>query len=337
VRQQIPAALGPLIEPGDLVLSLGAGDIHEQGARLAADLAKLEELQAAMGPGVGRLYEPLSRHTTLRVGGPAQFWLEPETEAGFARLVRHCTANAIKIFVIGRGSNLLVRDGGISGAVVHLARGEFRHIEVNGAQITAGAGVKQKELAYAARDALIAGFEWLEGIPGQVGGALRMNAGAMGGETFRQVISVRYVDEQGSFHTKTPAELDVHYRDVPSLERNYAVAATFGGQPGTAEEIHALLEASMQKRRTTQPKESSAGCIFKNPAAYPAGKLVDELGLKDSRVGGARVSNIHGNFIVNDGNATAADVLGLIEKIKATARERRGIELETEVQILGDA
>jgi UDP-N-acetylmuramate--L-alanine ligase/UDP-N-acetylenolpyruvoylglucosamine reductase len=337
VREQIPTALGPLIEPGDLVISLGAGDIHEQGSRIATDIAKLEELQVAMGPGVARLYEPLARHTTLRVGGPAQYWLEPETEAGFARLVRHCTANAIKLFVIGRGSNLLVRDGGIPGAVVHLARGEFRHIEVDGNRIIAGAGVKLKELSYAARDALIAGFEWLEGIPGQVGGALRMNAGAMGGETFRQVISVRFVDEQGNFHTKTPAELEVHYRDVPSLARNYAVAATFGGQPGKAEEIHALLEASMQKRRTTQPKESSAGCIFKNPAAYPAGKLVDELGLKDTRVGGARVSPIHGNFIVNDGNATAADVLALIDKIKAIAREQRGIELETEVQILGEA
>ena len=336
VRQQIPAALGPLLEPGDLILSLGAGDIHEQGARLASDLAKLEELSAAMGPGVARLYEPLAKHTTLRVGGPAQFWLEPETEAGFARLVRHCTANAIQLFVIGRGSNLLVRDGGISGAVVHLARGEFRHIEVNGNQITAGAGVKLKELAYAARDALIGGFEWLEGIPGQIGGGLRMNAGAMGGETFRQVVSVRFIDAQGNFHTKTPAELEVHYRDVPSLASNYAVAATFEGVPGKAEEIHALLEASMQKRRASQPKESSAGCIFKNPAACGAGKLVDELGLKDTRVGGARVSTVHGNFIVNDGNATAADVLTLIDKIKTVAREQRGIELETEVQILGE-
>jgi len=337
VRQQMPAAVGPLLEPGDLILSLGAGDIHEQGALLAADLARLEELRAAMGPGVARLYEPLAGHTTLRVGGPAQFWLEPETEAGFARLVRHCTANAIPLFVIGRGSNLLIRDGGISGAVVHLARGEFRHIEVNGTLITAGAGVKLKELAYAARDALIADFEFLEGIPGQVGGALRMNAGAMGSETFRQVVSVRFVDEQGNFHTKTPADLEVHYRNVPSLARNYAVAAAFQGQPGNAGEIHALLDASMQKRRSSQPKESSAGCIFKNPAACPAGKLVDELGFKDTRIGGARVSAIHGNFIVNDGNATAAEVLALIDKIKAAAREQRGIELETEVQILGES
>ncbi len=334
-RKQIPAALGPLLGPGDLVLSLGAGDIHEQGAQLAADLARLEELHAAMGQGVARLYEPLARHTTLRVGGPAQFWLEPETEAGFARLVRHCTANTIPLFVIGRGSNLLISDGGIAGAVVHLARGEFRNITVNGTEITAGAGVKLKELSYAARDALIAGFEWFEGIPGQVGGALRMNAGAMGGETFRQVTSVRYVDAQGVFHTVVPSDMQVHYRDVPSLARNYAVAATFKGAPGKAEEIHALLDASMQKRRLTQPKESSAGCIFKNPPSCPAGKLVDELGLKDTRVGGARVSTIHGNFIVNDGNATAADVLELIAKIKAIALEKRGIELETEVQILG--
>ena len=337
VRQHIPAAMGPLLESGDLILSLGAGDIHEQGTRIAADLAKLEELRAAMGSGISRLYEPLAGHTTLRVGGPAQFWLEPETEAGFARLVRHCTANSIPLFVIGRGSNLLIRDGGISGAVVHLARGEFRNIAIDGNLITAAAGVKLKELAYAARDARIAGFEFLEGIPGQVGGALRMNAGAMGGETFRQVVNVRFVDDHGNFHTRTPAELEVHYRNVPSLARNYAVAASFQGQPGNAGEIHALLEASIQKRRTTQPRESSAGCIFKNPVACPAGKLVDELGFKDTRIGGARVSPVHGNFIVNDGNATAADVLALIDKIKTAAREQRGIELETEVQILGES
>jgi UDP-N-acetylenolpyruvoylglucosamine reductase len=150
------------------------------------------------------------------------------------------------------------------------------------------------------------------------------------------VVSVRYVDAQGEFHTKTPAELDVHYRHVGSLVRNFAVAATFRGAPSTAEEIERLLEESQHKRRTTQPKESSAGCIFKNPGPTPAGKLVDELGLKGSRVGHARVSEVHGNFIVNEGGATAADVLALIARVKEKALRERNITLETEVQIVGE-
>lgn len=335
-REHITAEVGRLLEPGDLILSLGAGNIHEQGNALARDVATLDELLNAMGPGSIKLYEPLARHTTMRVGGPAQFWAEPETEEGFARLVRSCTEKSLPIFVMGRGSNLLIRDGGIRGVVVHLARGEFKRLEVHDGLISAGVGVKQRELAIAARDAQIGGFEWFEGIPGNVGGALRMNAGAMGGETFRQVVSVRYVDAHGDFHTRTPQEMDVHYRDVPMLTTNYAVSAIFRGVPAAAEDIVRKLEESMTKRRTSQPKESSAGCIFKNPVTIPAGKLIDELGLKGARVGGARVSEIHGNFIVNEGGATATDVLGLIQKIKETAKRERAIDLHTEVQIVGE-
>jgi len=334
-RRQITCDIGRIIGPGDLILSLGAGNIHEQGSVLARDISVLESVMDVMGPGLAKLYEPLSKHTTMRIGGPAQFWVEPETEEGFARLVRFTTERGIPLFVMGRGSNLLVRDGGIRGVVVHLARGEFRHIEVHGTHISAGVGVKQRELAIAARDAQIGGFEWFEGIPGNVGGALRMNAGAMGGETFSQVVSVRFVDAGGEFHTRMPSELEVRYRDVPSLAKNYAVSATFRGETAAAADIAARLEASQQKRRTSQPKESSAGCIFKNPDTVPAGKLIDELGLKGMRVGGARVSEIHGNFIVNEGGATTREVLELIAKIRECALRERKIELHTEVQIVG--
>ncbi|HEV7866838.1 MAG TPA: UDP-N-acetylmuramate--L-alanine ligase [Chthoniobacteraceae bacterium] len=335
-RKKIALEIGRRLEPGDCVISLGAGNIHEAASLLARDVALLDELQTVMGDGSIKLYEPLSKHTTMRVGGPAQFWAEPESEEAFARLVRFCTLRAIPLFVMGRGSNLLVRDGGIRGVVVHLVRGEFKKIEVREGKIHAGVGVKQKELAYAARDAEIGGFEWFEGIPGNVGGALRMNAGAMGGETFRQVVSVRFIDPHGNFHMKTAAEMDVRYRHCGTLEKNYAVSATFLGEPGNSEEIEKNLEASTHKRRTTQPRESSAGCIFKNPITIGAGKLVDELGLKGTRIGGAKVSEVHGNFLVNAGGATAADVLMLIEQIKATALRERGISLETEVQIVGD-
>jgi len=329
--------VGNMLDSGDLVLSLGAGNIHEQLSILAADLVVAEQLKATVGEeGDVRLYEPLSKHTTLRVGGPAQFWVEPRDEKSFAELIRFCRRENIPLFIIGRGSNLLVRDGGIRGVVVHPCGGDFDKIEVDGVEITAGAGAKLREIAYAARAANLGGLEWMEGIPGAVGGALRMNAGAMGAQTFGNVVRIRYLDGEGNAQTKTRDELEVHYRKVPLLETNFAVSATFHGEPASRESIEARLQESQQKRRTSQPIAKSAGCIFKNTSTIPAGKLVDELGLKDSRVGKARVSEVHGNFIVNDGGATAAEMLELIDRIKATARGQRGIELETEVEIVGE-
>jgi UDP-N-acetylenolpyruvoylglucosamine reductase len=329
--------LGNMLDSGDLVLSLGAGNIHEQLSLLAADLVIAEKLKAIItSDGEVRLYEPLSKHTTLRVGGPAQFWVEPRNENAFAELIRFCRRENLPLFVIGRGSNLLVRDGGIRGVVVRPSGGDFDKIEVTGDEITAGVGAKLKEVAYAGKVAGLGGLEWMEGIPGSVGGSLRMNAGAMGVQTFENVVRVRYLDANGEAHTKTRGELDVQYRNFPLLENNFAVSAVFRGQHAPTEEIVRKLEASQEKRRTSQPAAKSAGCIFKNPDSCPAGKLVDELELKNSRVGKARVSEVHGNFIVNDGGATAAEVLELIETIKSVARAKRGIELETEVQIVGE-
>ena len=319
------------------MLSLGAGNIHEQLSILAADLVIAEKLKAIVGQeGDVRLYEPLSKHTTLRVGGPAQFWVEPRNEKAFSDLIRFCRDEHLPLFAMGRGSNLLVRDGGIRGVVVHPRGGDFDKIEVNGSEITAGAGVKLREVAYAARAANLGGLEWMEGIPGVVGGALRMNAGAMGAQTFESVTRIRYLDAEGSPHVKNRDELEVFYRRFPLLENNFAISATFRTQPAEREKIDSRLRESQDKRRTTQPIAKSAGCIFKNPTSIPAGKLVDELGLKNSRVGNARVSEVHGNFIVNDGGATAADMLQLIGKIQNAARAKRGIELETEVEIVGE-
>jgi UDP-N-acetylenolpyruvoylglucosamine reductase len=252
-------AAGAVLEEGDLVLSLGAGNIHEAGARLVDDLKKRDQLQGIMGVGRIKLYEPLSKHTTMRVGGPAQFWAEPETEEGFADLVRFCFDENIPLMVMGRGSNLLVRDGGIPGVVVHLARGEFAHHEIQGMEISAGVGVKFKQLTGLARTAGIAGFEWMEGIPGNLGGGLRMNAGAMGIQTFDQVVRIRFCDQDGNIFTKTPAEIEVHYRNVPMLRQNFALSAVLRGQPGTAGEIDSAIAASVAKRRSSQPVAASAG------------------------------------------------------------------------------
>ena len=336
-RAQMVLEAGRLLQPGDCLLSLGAGNIHEQGAILARDLAALEELHAVMGEGIVKLYEPLAKHTTLRVGGPAQFWVEPDTEVGFARLAAHCHQRGIPLMVIGRGSNLLVRDGGVRGVVVHLERGEFHRLEIDGMRITAGAGVKLKELAQAAKAAGIGGFEWMEGIPGNVGGALRMNAGAMGSETFGQVLSLRVVDSEGQIQTRVPADLEIRYRGVPSLGRQYATSAVLEGFPRSPQESAKIMDDYAHKRWAIQPKEPSAGCTFKNPAEVPAGQLIEELGLKNTRIGGACVSTLHGNFFVNDAHATAADVLALIEQVKSVAFDKRGIALETEVQIIGEA
>jgi UDP-N-acetylmuramate--L-alanine ligase/UDP-N-acetylenolpyruvoylglucosamine reductase len=332
---RIHQAAAALAEDGDLILSLGAGNIHEAGHRLAADLKMRDTLQSVMGIGRIKLYEALSKHTTMRIGGPAQFWVEPESEEGFADLVRHCFDENIPLMVIGRGSNLLVRDGGIPGVVAHLSRGDFQRHEVNGTEITAGVGVKFKQLSALARSASISGFEWMEGIPGNLGGGLRMNAGAMGIQTFDQIVRVRFCDQDGNIFTRTPEEMDVHYRSVPMLRTNYALSAVIAGNPGTQEEIDATIAGSVAKRRSSQPIAASAGCIFKNPSEIPAGRLIEELGLKNFSVGNARVSEIHGNFIVNDGGATSEDVLTLIKEIQTAAQRTRGIELETEVQITG--
>jgi UDP-N-acetylenolpyruvoylglucosamine reductase len=331
------AEVGNYLREGDMLLSLGAGNVHEVARRLVRDLSVIDRMREAMDdPGaLFRLYEPMRRHTTIKVGGPAQYWIEPRTVEGFARLVRHCVEQDIPVRVVGRGSNLLIRDGGIAGAVIHPSKGEFEAISVQGDEITAGVGVRFKKVTAAARQAGLGGFEWMEGIPGNVGGSLRMNAGAMGVCTFDQVVSVRLVNLRGEILEKPAEEFNADYRNVPDLMENYAVSAVFRGQPGSMESIDRKIEESREKRKSSQPVAASSGCIFKNPEDCPAGKLVEELGLKDRVAGGARVSEVHGNFIVNDGGATAADVLELISQIQQVAHDQRDIELKTEVQIAG--
>jgi UDP-N-acetylmuramate--alanine ligase len=334
-RERLHRALARAACPGDLLLSLGAGDIHEEASKLVQDLEIARQLREAMGAGAVTLYEPMANHTTLRVGGPAQFWVEPQTHGGLANALGFCSANRLPVMIVGRGSNLLVRDGGIPGVVIHLSKGDFSVVKINDWEIEAGAGVRLKQLVGAARQARIGGFEWMEGIPGSVGGSLRMNAGAMGAETFQQVVNVRVVNMRGEFEILTPEMMQVHYRNVPTLRDRFVVSAVFRGTPAKLEEIEQRLDVASKKRRSTQPIAASAGCIFKNPVACPAGKLVEQLGLKNKMIGAARVSEIHGNFIVNTGEATAGDVIRLISEIQATAKAERGIELQTEVQIVG--
>ena len=280
--------------------------------------------------------EPLAKRTTLRVGGPADFYVEPADENDLAAVLKLCGEHSMRFFILGRGSNLLVRDGGFRGVAICLSQPAFSKIEIAGEKLRCGAGAKLKNVAVEARRHGLGGVEFLEGIPGSVGGALRMNAGAMGGQTFDTVESVRLMDFDGQVSELPPDKMAVAYRSCATLKNHVALGAVFKGKPASREEIERRMKSFSEKRWESQPAAPSAGCIFKNPAAVPAGKLVDELGLKGARVGGAVVSAEHGNFIINDGKATARDVLELIEILQAKAKTERGIELQIEVEIIGE-
>jgi UDP-N-acetylenolpyruvoylglucosamine reductase len=196
--------------------------------------------------------------------------------------------------------------------------------------------VRLKKLASIAGGSNIGGFEWMEGIPGNVGGALRMNAGAMGIETFDQVVRVTFLDEDGVIRTREREEIVAAYRNVAELRRNFALQAVFKGKSDTAANIKERWDASREKRKTSQPIAASAGCTFRNPEFIPAGRVIDSMGLKGTICGHAAVSEVHGNFVVNQGGATALEILTLIEFIQEKARDERQVELETEIKILGD-
>ena len=334
---RLRAAVNAVLEPGDLVITLGAGDIHRVALHLAQGLTWFAELQALLKPGsILKRDEPLHKHTTMRIGGPAQLWFEPEDEDDLKIGLRFAHDRGIPVTFIGRGSNLLVRDGGILGLCVHLGRPWFSRVEIDGERVTVGAGARLKQIVADARKHDLGGFEFMEGIPGNLGGALRMNAGAMQGWTMEVVESVRSIDLFGHVHEVNKADMEIHYRSVPHFQTHIAVSAQLRGKPSSKDEIAEKLKVFSNKRWTSQPAAPSAGCIFKNPGPLPAGKLIDELGLKNLSVGPARVSEVHGNFIVNDGGATAEDVLQLIALIQSRAREARQIDLHTEVIVLGE-
>ena len=266
--------VGNMLASGDLVLSLGAGNIHEQLLDSGGGAGGRGKIKGDRGRRRRSAFARANGETHYLARGRSGSVLgRAARRKAFAELIRFCRRENLPLFVIGRGSNLLVRDGGIAGVVVHPCGGEFDDIAVSGNEITAGVGAKLKQVAYAGRDAGIGGLEWMEGIPGEVGGALRMNAGAMGGQTFEHVVSVRVLDAEGNAHDDDPSEMEVHYRHVPTLENNYAVSAVFRGTPAAKEEIMRKLEESQHKRKTTQPAASSAGCIFKNPDSIPRGKI----------------------------------------------------------------
>lgn len=281
--------------------------------------------------------EPMKKHTTFRIGGPADYFIMPSNEKELAEAVRVCRKFLIPIYIVGNGSNLLVGDKGFRGAIIQLYK-SMGTFQVEGNQITAQAGCSLAQIANAALDAALTGFEFAAGIPGTLGGAVVMNAGAYGVEMKDVLTSVRVMTEEGEIMELPAEELGLGYRTSIIPEKRYIVlGAVISLTEGKKEEIKAQMDDLRQKRVSKQPLEyPSAGSTFKRPEGYFAGKLIQDSGLKGFTVGGAQVSEKHSGFVINKGNATAADVMELIRQVTAKVKEDTGVTMEPEVKQIGE-
>jgi len=279
--------------------------------------------------------EPMSRHTTWRVGGPAERFYKPADLDDLA-LFLSGLAEDEALFWLGLGSNLLVRDGGIPGTVIFTTNLLAGMDRLEGNIIRAEAGVPCAKVArFCARNGLV-GAEFLAGIPGTMGGALAMNAGAFGGETWERVVAVETLDRHGGRHLRNPAEYEVGYRHVRGPEGEWFVAAHLQLEEGDAEAGQQRIRELLDKRGASQPtKEANAGSVFRNPEGDYSARLIESCGLKGRCIGKACVSEKHANFIINTGGATAAEIEALINQVAATVKEQTGIELQREVRIVG--
>ncbi len=298
-------------------------------AELAAALPKL---RGSLKPNA-----PLSDFTWFRVGGPAQILYLPADESDLAYFFAHVPRD-MPVMPIGLGSNLLVRDGGIEGVVIRLGRG-FSQVEVEaGYRLRVGAAVPDVKVARAAADAGISGLSFYRGIPGGVGGALRMNGGAHGRETKDVVIEVRAINRKGHLSVLPVEELDYGYRHCGADESLVFTEALFQGAPGDPQAILKEMDEIAEYREGAQPiKSRTGGSTFKNPPGGKAWQLIDAAGMRGYSVGGAKVSEMHCNFLINEGGATGADIETLGETVRAKVRETSGIELEWEIKRLGVA
>ena len=278
---------------------------------------------------------PLSDITWFRVGGPAQLLFSPTDEADLAYFLKHMPVD-LPVTVIGLGSNLLVRDGGIPGVVIRLGRG-FGSIEIeDGHRLRAGCAVPDVKVSRAAADAGISGLAFYRGIPGGVGGALRMNGGAHGRETCEVLVEARAVDRAGNIHTLSVDDMNYSYRHCGAPADYIFTEALFQGEAGDRAEILAEMEDVANYREQAQPiKDRTGGSTFKNPPGESAWKLIDAAGCRGFQIGGAKVSEKHCNFLINEGGATGTDIEELGETVRSRVKEMSGIELEWEIRRLG--
>ncbi len=290
--------------------------------------ARLPELR-------GRLLanQPLGEFTWFRVGGPAQAFFMPEDENDLAYVLRNLPPD-IPATVIGAGSNLIVRDGGVEGVVIRLGRG-FNAVTIEGVRVTAGSAMLDAMVAREAQKAGIAGLAFLSGIPGTIGGALRMNGGAYGGETKDVLIEARGVDRAGNIRAFSNADMGFSYRHCSVREDVIFTSATFQGRAGNVDEIAAAMAEIKRKREASQPRNRTGGSTFKNPPGMSAWKLVDEAGCRGMKVGQAQVSPLHSNFLISLDGATASDIERLGETVRERVKAQSGIELEWEIKRIG--
>jgi UDP-N-acetylmuramate dehydrogenase len=288
----------------------------------------------------GRLLpnQSLAELTWFRVGGPAQILFMPQDEEDLAYLLAKLPAE-IPVTIVGLGSNLIVRDGGVPGVVIRLGRGFFAEISIADLRVRAGAAVPDVKVARAAQEAGIAGLSFLRGIPGGIGGALRMNGGAYGREIKDALIEARAVDRAGQVHVLDNADMHFAYRHCGAPDDYIFTQATFRGQRGDPAGIAAEMEKITEAREATQPvKSRTGGSTFKNPpGAKKAWQLIDAAGCRGLRVGGAQVSEMHCNFLINLGTATAADIETLGETVRRRVKESSGVDLAWEIKRIGVA
>ena len=281
--------------------------------------------------------EPMRKHTTFRIGGPADFYLCPHSAKEIQKAVAICREEELQYFILGNGSNLLVSDQGYRGVVIQLWK-NVSDILVEGWRIRAKAGASLAKIAGEALEEGLTGMEFAAGIPGTLGGAVVMNAGAYGGEMKDILQEALVMDEQGEIFTLKKEELHLGYRTSIIKEKGYIVlAAALELKPGDRKEIKEKMDELKQRRVEKQPLDMpSAGSTFKRPEGYFAGKLIMDAGLRGFSVGGAQISEKHCGFVVNTGKATANDVLTLIREVQKRVRDKFGVELETEVKFLGE-
>ncbi|MEM7215532.1 MAG: UDP-N-acetylmuramate dehydrogenase [Pseudomonadota bacterium] len=280
--------------------------------------------------------EPMSRFTWFQVGGPADILFQPADEEDLALFLKQLPEE-IPVMIVGVGSNLLVRDGGVKGAVIRLSAKGFGAAEqISDTRLVAGAALPDKRLAAKALESGIGGFAFYHGIPGGVGGALRMNAGANGTETTQRVIEVRAVDRQGSLQVLDHSKMGYSYRHSAVSEDLIFTSATFEGFSENTDVIKQEMDEVQHHRETVQPvKEKTGGSTFKNPDGNSAWKLVDEAGMRGFRIGGAQMSEMHCNFMINTGDATASDLENLGESVREKVLENSGISLNWEIRRVG--
>ncbi len=296
-------------------------------ARLAALMPELR----------GRILadQPLGPFTWFRVGGPAEALFTPADEADLAYFLK-CLPADVPVQTLGVGSNMIVRDGGVPGVVIRLPAKAFGQVSAEGTRITAGAAALDKRVAEAAAAAGLGGLEFYHGIPGTIGGAIIMNAGANGGETKDVLVSASGVSRDGEFRTLSHADLAFAYRSSHPPQGFIFTGAVFEGRPEAPDVIRARMDAVQQHRETAQPiREKTGGSTFKNPPGHSAWKLIDAAGCRGLRKGGAQVSEMHCNFLINTGDATAADIEALGEEVRARVKAQSGIDLHWEIKRLG--